>query len=335
MGAKTIRLGRSGCRHPQGVFARRGRASPQISKSANHGWCLGSGKSPLWSAKTRAVAGSHPDRVGIRTIVALSVPLVVACAEGEELGSLGLGNHSAGATMNMPTRVSGAGGGGGSALPGDSGGAPGQTVAGPGGAAGGGTVIVAEAGSAGSGLPLADAGSKDAAREATPAAETGPPPAGISLLYKCTDTNPNDSQLAPSYKIVNAGGPTVSLADFKIRYFLSDEGKAKLMSDFLYAEVNGGAGYRDIRNEAHVQITPAALSVAGADTVVEVDFTAAAGTLTDGQTSLINFVVHTEGYALSLSESDDYSHDLGRTDFGPNGKVTLYLKGQLIAGTEP
>jgi hypothetical protein len=271
--------------------------------------------------------------VGLRTIIALSVPLVVACAEGEELGSLGLGNHSAGATMSTPARAAGGGGGGGSALPGQSGGASGQTLAGADDA--GGTVTVAEAGSAGSGSPLAEAGSKDAAHEATAATEAGLPPAGISLLYKCTDTNPNDSQLAPSYKIVNAGGPTVSLGDFKIRYFLSDEGKAKLMSDFMYAEVNGGAGYRDIRNEAHVQITPAAFTVAGADTVVEVDFTAAAGTLTDGQTSTINFVVHTEGYALSLSESDDYSHDLARTDFGPNGKVTLYLKGQLIAGAEP
>jgi cellulose 1,4-beta-cellobiosidase len=184
--------------------------------------------------------------------------------------------------------------------------------------------------------------SKDAAstpemlHDATPSrADAGAPLSGITLLYKCTDTNPNDSQIGPSYRIVNAGGATVSLADFKIRYFLSDEGKAKLLSDFVYAEVNGGAGYRDIRSDVPVTIGAAASPAAGADTTVELGFTAAAGTLTDGQTMTVNFVVHTDGYASSLDESNDYSHDLTKTDFGPNPKVTLYYRDQLVLGTEP
>jgi hypothetical protein len=208
--------------------------------------------------------------------------------------------------------------------------------------------MIAGGGSGGLGESRSDAGSDatsmsssdaallvEASGDAAPRAEAGAPLNGITLLYKCTDTNPSDSQIGPSYRIVNAGALTVSLADFKIRYFLSDEGKAKLLPDFLYAEVNGGAGYRDIRNDASVTVSAAMPSAAGADTIVELGFNAASGTLTSGQTMTVNFVVHTEGYASNLDESNDYSYDATKTDFGANPKVTLYYKGQLVAGTEP
>jgi hypothetical protein len=285
--------------------------------------------------KTHSGILRHHRGVDVRPITVLCLPLLVACADGEELGALGLGNHAAGASMTRPSSpvaVSGVGAGG-STSSGEIAPASDAASVGGGGAGGARTITLMTDGSDGS--SQVDAGSNETPRDAAPRAEAGLAPTGISLLYKCTDSNPNDSQIAPSYKIVNVGGPTENLSDFKIRYFLSDEGKAKLLSDFMYAEVNGGAGYRDIRNEAQVRIMPAAVVAAGADTVVEVGFTAAAGTLTDGQTSTINFVVHTEGYALNLSESDDYSHDLARTDFGTNAKVTLYFKEQLIAGAEP
>jgi hypothetical protein len=185
-------------------------------------------------------------------------------------------------------------------------------------------------------LVLPDATSlPDASSDVTTRAEAGAPLNGVSLLYKCTDSNPSDSQIGPSYRIVNTGAATVTLVDFKIRYFLSDEGKAKLLSDFVYAEVNGGAGYRDIRNDAPVTISAATTAAAGADTIVEIGFAAGAGTLTTGQTMTVNFVVHTEGYASNLDESNDFSHDATKTDFGNNAKVALYHKGQLVAGTEP
>ena len=40
-------------------------------------------------------------------------------------------------------------------------------------------------------------------------------------------------------------------------------------------------------------------------------------------------------FATPVSESDDYSHDLSKTDFAPNDKITLYYKDKLAQGVEP
>jgi hypothetical protein len=68
---------------------------------------------------------------------------------------------------------------------------------------------------------------------------------------------------------------------------------------------------------------------------VDVTFDAAAGALVSGQACTVNFVVHTPGFATPVNESDDYSHDLSKTDFGPNDKITLYYKDKLAQGVEP
>jgi len=157
----------------------------------------------------------------------------------------------------------------------------------------------------------------------------------ITFLYKCMDTNPADAQIGPSYRLVEMANSTVSLADFRIRYYLTNESKVALLSDYLYAEVNGGPGYRDIRSNASVTFASLTPPRPGADAYVDVTFNAGAGTLTSGQVCTVNFVVHTPGFATNLNESDDYSHDLSKTDFGPNTKITVYYKDQLALGVEP
>jgi len=272
----------------------------------------------------------------VAIIIGVGLQLLLGCAEGEQIDPQLFSSPLAGSPAGVPTLISAAGaiGQAGSISFGGAAGNAAEPMS-LGGSGGSGARGPAATVDASSDALVADSNVIEASLDITPRVEAGLAPTGISLLYKCSDTNPNYSQMAPSYKIVNAGGPSLNLSDLKVRYFMSDEGNAKLLPDFIYAEVNGGAGYRDIRNLATVQITAAVPAVAGADKVVELSFGAGAGTLTDGQTSTINFVVHTEGYSLNLNEANDYSHDISKTDFGVNGKVTLYLKDQLIAGIEP
>jgi cellulose 1,4-beta-cellobiosidase len=174
----------------------------------------------------------------------------------------------------------------------------------------------------------------DAPAESTSPADVAVP-RDVALLYKCTDTNPSDAQIGPSYRLVDMGMPVVNLADFRIRYYFTNESKTPLVSDYLYAEVNGGPGYRDIRADATVTYAAMTPPRPGADAYVDVTFNAAAGTLVNGQVCTVNFVVHTPGFATPLNESDDYSRDLSKTDFGPNDKITLYYKDRLAQGVEP
>ena len=160
-------------------------------------------------------------------------------------------------------------------------------------------------------------------------------PRDVPLLYKCTDTNPSDAQIGPSYRLVDMSTTTVSLADFRIRYYFTSESKMPLVSDYLYAEVNGGPGYRDIRSNATVTYAPMTPSRPGADAYIDVTFNAAAGTLVNGQFCTVDFVVHTPGFATPLDESNDYSRDSSKSDFGTNDRITLYYKDKLAQGIEP
>jgi cellulose 1,4-beta-cellobiosidase len=280
----------------------------------------------------------------MRTIIleALLICGIANCAEAEELaplrgatsgGSAGAGvtPGTGGASTTGVHASSSQGGKGGTSSVGSggedgSGGAP----SGTGGAATGGSVFDA----ATSDAPVLDRAVADAPPESTAPADVAVL-RDVTLLYKCTDANSSDAQIGPSYRLVDMATATLDLADFRIRYYLTNESKMPLLSDYLYAEVNGGPGYRDIRSSATVTYAPMTPPRPGADAYVDVTFDAAAGTLVSGQACTVNFVAHTPGFATPLNESDDRSHDLSKSDFGPNDKITLYYKGGLTQGVEP
>jgi len=276
---------------------------------------------------------------------ALTGLAAAACANAEELETPGYGGRpgvevtagTGGSTAQGTPSAVGASGSGGAVSQGATSQGATSGAGGYGGAGGGGSGGATSAGAGGAGgiSSSLDAGALDATRDAPIRTEAGPLPAGVALLYKATDTNPSDSQLAPSYELTNMGSSTLSLSDFKVRYYLTNEAKIMLLSDYLYAEVNGGAGYRDIRANASLVIAPLSPPKGGADTLVDLVFSTAAGTLAPGQTSRIDFTVHTPGFATNLNESDDYSHDITKTDFGANDKVTLFYQDNLVAGVEP
>jgi cellulose 1,4-beta-cellobiosidase len=278
-------------------------------------------------------------RIQLEWIIFLAVSTfaVVSCADAEELAPL-RGSSERASTVGSVTP--GTGGASTTGVYGTSsqGGLGGTSVVGSGGEAGSGGAF---SGTGGSGVdaaapdaPLFDRAVADAPAESTAPADVAIPH-DVALLYKCTDTNPADAQIGPSYRLVDMTAPALNLADFRIRYYFTNESKMPLLSDYLYAEVNGGPGFRDIRSNATVTYAAMTPPRPGADAYVDVTFSAAAGTLVSGQVSTVNFVVHTPGFATPVSESDDYSHDLSKTDFGPNDKITLYYKDKLAQGVEP
>jgi hypothetical protein len=80
-----------------------------------------------------------------------------------------------------------------------------------------------------------------------------------------------------------------------------------------------------------VQVTPA---VTGANFYFQVGFTAGAGTLAPGtNTNQIQLRFNKNDFS-NYNEVDDYSY-LATTTFTTTTKVTAYLNGALIYGTEP
>jgi hypothetical protein len=270
------------------------------------------------------------DRGAMRIIFgAVLVCGLANCAEAEELTPI-RGSTQSVSTVGGVTLGTGGAATSGTSVVGSGDGGSGGAPLGTGGAATGGSDFDAATLDA----PVLDRAVADAPAESMAPVDVAVPH-DVALLYKCTDTNPSDAQIGPSYRLVDMTATTLNLADFRIRYYLTNESKMPLVSDYLYAEVNGGPGYRDIRSNATVTYAAMTPPRPGADAYVDVSFNAAAGTLVSGQVATVNFVVHTPGFATPLNESDDYSHDLSKTDFGPNDKITLYYKDKLAQGVEP
>jgi hypothetical protein len=81
---------------------------------------------------------------------------------------------------------------------------------------------------------------------------------------------------------------------------------------------------------AIVSIAPARPT---ADSYVEVSFPTITGILSTGFDDLLSFSLHRTDSAL-FDQSNDYSYN-GLADLTPTTKMTAYVKGVLIYGTEP
>ena len=85
----------------------------------------------------------------------------------------------------------------------------------------------------------------------------------------------------------------------------------------------------------NVLLSFSAASAPGADTTLNVNYTAAAGTLpVGGNSGQMQLQVHGAQWCL-YDEADDYSYDASKTAYADWDNVTLYRNGQLVWGVEP
>jgi len=75
----------------------------------------------------------------------------------------------------------------------------------------------------------------------------------------------------------------------------------------------------------------------GADTFLQIGFTAAAGTLTSALPTVVDARFHSQNpdFGITYNQSGDYSFDATKTAFADWTHVTVYRQGTLIWGIEP
>jgi endoglucanase len=150
---------------------------------------------------------------------------------------------------------------------------------------------------------------------------------GLKAQYRAADTAPGDNQIKPHLNLVNVGTSSVALSSITVRYWYTVDGLRPQVFSCDWTP-------RGCSNVTGKFVT---LSVPrnGADTYLEVGFTAGMGSLAPGQsTGEIQARFNKDNWS-NFSETNDYSFDPTKLSFADWARVTVYQNGALIWGSEP
>ncbi|MGW4495900.1 glycoside hydrolase family 6 protein [Streptomyces sp. NPDC004376] len=148
---------------------------------------------------------------------------------------------------------------------------------------------------------------------------------GLKAQYKNNDSAATDNQIRPGLQLVNSGSGAVDLSKVTVRYwFTGDAANAGYQTWCDYAQVGC----------ATVKTTVTALPAArtGADHTLDVTFTS--GSLAPGANTGDLQLRLAKADWSAFDETDDYSRGTG-TSYADAPKVTVYVSGTLVWGTEP
>lgn len=140
------------------------------------------------------------------------------------------------------------------------------------------------------------------------------------------NTSASTNGISPKFKVVNTGNSAIQLSDVKLRYYYTIDGEEAQSFWSDWASI----GSANVTSKFVKLATP----VAGADYVLEVDFTSSAGTLNAGQSAEIQTRFSKNSWS-NYNQANDYSFKASSTQFANNEQVTGYINGQLVWGIEP
>jgi len=132
-----------------------------------------------------------------------------------------------------------------------------------------------------------------------------------------------------NFKVTNNGSSEIPLTDIRLRYYFTDDGVSPIVVFVDYAHNNG----MQINN--NITYTIQDINCTGANKYIELGFNTAAGSLAPNTYAIVRARAYQKDYSQNFTQTNDYSFCKKNTDFAAWDKVTGYLDGVLISGTEP
>jgi endo-1,4-beta-D-glucanase Y len=157
-----------------------------------------------------------------------------------------------------------------------------------------------------------------------PTTSTG---SGLKVQYRVPDTAVGDNMIRAHVQIINSGGAGVPLGEVALRYYFTKEAGGGLSFNCDWAVVG-------CANLSGSFLSLPTL-VNGADTVLEIRFTAAAGMLQPGKsTGEIQIRLNKNDWT-SFNQANDYSYSANHKTFADWNKIVLIRSNAVVWGIAP
>ncbi|WP_062617492.1 PKD domain-containing protein [Flammeovirga sp. SJP92] len=145
------------------------------------------------------------------------------------------------------------------------------------------------------------------------------PQTPFSIQYRDNSAGVLTQELKPVLRIHNDSADAVLLDDFTIRYWFTNEEVAPMSFGTDYSSVKGVDGtFATYQGEQFVELAFASSGMLNGKS----------------NTGEIQLRMHQSSYQMN-DQSNDFSFNAAQSSFGPNVKITLYRKGELVWGIEP
>jgi mannan endo-1,4-beta-mannosidase len=146
------------------------------------------------------------------------------------------------------------------------------------------------------------------------------------IAYKCVGSSSNVGSISPMIQIYNDGTTNIRLADLEVRYWYTIDS----VSDQTFYCDSAPFGTSNV----YGAFTPLALPVTGADYYCRITFPMAAGVLGPGDSSGDIQIRFNKNDWSNYIQTNDYSFDATMVAYTVQPKITIYLKGSLLFGTD-
>jgi hypothetical protein len=154
-----------------------------------------------------------------------------------------------------------------------------------------------------------------------------PASANVRVLYQNDEPGqPGNNVIRPNLQLRNDGTAAIPYAELTMRYWLTVENPAPLITSVNWAELGTSL--------VQARYVPLAVPLQGAVGYVEYSFLPGAGNLLPGTGSGPILSSFNKSTWTNFNETDDYSFAPNST-YLPTSRITVYRNGALIGGVEP
>ncbi|WFR58822.1 cohesin domain-containing protein [Anaerocolumna sp. AGMB13025] len=157
---------------------------------------------------------------------------------------------------------------------------------------------------------------------------------GIKVQLVNGTASAASNTIAPKFKVINTGSSPIDLANLTLRYYYTVDSEKEQSFWCDSSGMMSGSNYVDVTKNVTGKFVHMSTTAQGADNYLEVGFSSTAGNLVAGSSLDVQTRITRSDWS-NYDQSNDYSFNSSASNYVDWEKVTAYMNGTLVWGTEP